>query len=177
MYSDESQYIYDLTKFGLSHHMLPWDKLTFCQICAPKGFLVEDECAVVFQQSYQYIRDLFSVFFSYLFIHQLCLVLFTSACFSTLFILACDQAERELWRPFAENVGYWRRGWDRSWLGRGRGDVNAATAAAAETVKVVHEHYSRVGQREAASHTVAQLGMMGFQSYWWRQKMAFMQFS
>lgn len=38
----------------------------------------------------------------------------------------------------------------------GRGDVNAATAA--ETVNVVHEqHYSRVGQREAASHTVAQL--------------------
>lgn len=49
----------------------------------------------------------------------------------------------------------------------GRGDVKATTAAA-ETVKVVHEHYSRVGQREAASHTLAQLGMMGFQSYRWR---------
>lgn len=56
---------------------------------------------------------------------------------------------------------------NRSRLERGRGDANAA--AAAETVKVMHEHYSRVGQREAASHTVAQLRrMMGFQSYWGR---------
>lgn len=40
----------------------------------------------------------------------------------------------------------------------GRGDANAATEA--ETVKVVHGHCSRVGEREAASHTVAQGEMM-----------------
>lgn len=42
----------------------------------------------------------------------------------------------------------------------GEGDVNAAMAAG--RVKVVHEHYSRVGQREAAPRTVVQRGMMGF---------------
>lgn len=72
--------------------------------------------------------------------------------FSSLLFAACDGVEREL-------SGADLRG--------GRGDVKAATAA--ETVKVVHECYSRVGQREAASHSVAQLGMMRFQSYWCKE--------
>jgi len=75
--------------------------------------------------------------------------------FSPLFIPACDGVEWKLWQSFAETVESEGRMGLESRRG-GMGDANAATHSS----KVVHERYSRVGQRTPASHGVAQMEVM-----------------